>query len=199
MSEGSKWTPTKIFLLVIGILAGLGILCCGGGWLMWGDKIMSGIHFGTNSGEFVRRLQADYGKTAVFGIEKNDKVEFILTIGVEGELTPERVRTVQDGAWKTFGDVYGKDGFFPVKHLAVGRPMKNSAGQGGAVVDWSANMVSTEELAKRTGVAAPPMVKFLPEDFANGRFKVSVSSTDDTKDDATDEKKGKEGDGGGGK
>jgi hypothetical protein len=176
MSEGSKWTPGKIFLLVIAILAGLGLLCCGGVYAFWGDEIMSGVYFGTNSGKFVQRLQADYGQTAVFGVEPDAQHEFVLTIGVEGDLTPERVREVQDGAWKIVGEVFGKDGFLPVKRLAVGKPLTSSMGQQGAVVDWADNIVSVEELTARTGVPAPPRVKFLPKDLGKGRVKVTTGT-----------------------
>ena len=189
MTEGSKWTPGKIFLLVLGILAGLGILCCGAGYLLLGDKIKAGIAFGTDSAAFVQKLQKDYGKTAVFGIEKNDRAEFILTIGAEGELTPERVAEVQDGAWKTFGEIFGKDGFLPIRYLAVGRPVGGPGKQRGAVIDWGKNVVSVEEMVKRTGVAAPPLVKFLPAEMDGNGMKFEVKSSDD--------EKVQEGDGGG--
>jgi len=199
MGEGSKWTPGKLFLLVIAVLAGLGILCCGGVYVFWGDEIVSGVRVTLNSGKFAQRLQAVYGKTAVFGIEQTAQHQMLLTIGVEGNLTPERVRQVQDGAWKTFGEVFGKDGFLPIKQLAVGKPMTASMGQPGAVVDWSANMVSVEELVRRTGVPAPPMAKFLPKDLGDGVVKVTVTTTAEPTDQKTDEKKDKEGDGDGGK
>lgn len=181
MSEGGKWTPGKIFLLVLGILAGLAILCCGAGYLLVGDKVIAGIRFGADSAAFVQHLQKDYGNTAIFGIEKNDRAEMILTIGVPGEMTPERVTEVQDGAWKAFGDVFAKNGFLPVKHLAVGKPVAGPSKQRGAVVEWGKNVVSVEELVKRTGVAAPPLVKFLPADFDGGggvKFDVKVSGGD---------------------
>jgi len=176
MSAASKWTPGKIFLLVIGILAGLGILCCGGVYAFWGEEIMSGVSVTINSGKFAQRLQTDYGKTAVFGIETTAEKEMLLTIGVEGELTPERVREVQDGAWRTYGEVFGKDGFLPIKHLAVGKPLTASTGQAGAVIDWSANVVSVEELVARTGVPAPPMLKILPKEFGQRHMKVTVKT-----------------------
>ena len=176
MSNGGKWTPGKIFLLIVGILAGLGILCCGGIWFVAGDKIMSGIHFGTDSAAFVQRLQKDFGPTAHFSIDKNDKMELILTIGVEGDLTPERVVEVQDTAWKAVGDTFGQHGFMPVKFLAVGHPVAGGGGQSGGVRDWAGNTVSIEELVARTGVPAPPNVKFLPDDMGNGNVKFKVGS-----------------------
>ena len=179
MNEGGKWTPGKIFLLIVGIIAGLGVLCCGVGWLLWGDKITAGIAFGKNAAAYVERLQKDYGTTAIFGIEKNDRAEMVLTIGVEGDLTPERVTEIQDGAWKALGEVFGADGFLPVRQLAVGHPMKQEGGgKAGAVIEWGKNVVDVEELVKRTGVAAPKNVGFLPEEF-DGRgmnFKVKVGT-----------------------
>lgn len=176
MSEGGKWTPGKIFLLILGIVAGLGVLCCGAGWLLWGDKIKAGVSFGQNATVYVQRLQKDYGEKAIFGIEKNDRQEMVLTIGVEGELTPERVTEVQDGAWKALGDVFGTDGFLPVRQLAVGRPLEHEGGgKSGAVVEWGKNVVDVETLVQRTGVPAPKNVGFLPEEFDGKRVKIKVS------------------------
>lgn len=175
MSEGGKWTPGKIFLLILGILAGLGILCCGGIWLVAGDKIMAGISFGRNAAAYVERLQKDFGETAIFGLEKNDRTEMVLTIGVEGELTPERVALVQDTAWKALGEVFGADGFLPVRQLAVGRPMKQEGGgKSGAVIEWGRNVVDVEELVRRTGVPAPKNTAFLPEEFDGKQVKIQV-------------------------
>ncbi len=183
MSEGGKWTPGKIFLVVIGAIAGLGILCCGIGWLLWGDKVMAGISFGKNATVYVQRLQKDFGETAIFGIEKNDRAEMVLTIGVDGELTPERVTEVQDGAWRALGEAFGTDGFLPVRQLAVGRPVKNeSGGQAGTVVEWGKNVVDVDELVKRTGVAAPKNVAFLPEEFDGKGVKFKVKAGTDGKD-----------------
>jgi hypothetical protein len=182
MSEGSKWTPGKIFLLVLGILAGLAIICCGAAYLLIGDKVMAGFAFTRDSAAYILRLQKDYGETALFDMVKNDRAEFVVTIGVEGELTPERVAEVQDGAWKALGEIFGANGFLPVKHLAVGRPVAGGGKKGGSVVDWGQNVVSVEELVRRTGVPAPPLVKFLPEDMENGRVKVKVDVKTGTED-----------------
>lgn len=189
MSNGTKWSAGKIFLLIVGILAGLGILCCGGIWIVAGDKIMAGIHFGTDSAAFAQDLQKEYGSTAIFGLAPNDKQEFILTIGVDGELTPERVAAVQDGAWRAVGRTFGEHGFFPVKYVAIGHPVAGAqAAQQGSVVDWASNTVSVEELVARTGVAAPPNVKFLPDDFNNKNVKITVG-TNRTQVETTDEPK----------
>lgn len=174
MSDGGKWTPGKIFLLIVGILAGLAVLCCGGIWLVAGDKIMAGVSFGRNAAAYVQRLQKDYGSTAIFGIEKNDRAQMVLTIGVEGELTPERVAEVQDAAWKALGEIFGKDGFLPVAELGVGHPMKPEGGEAGSVVEWGKNVVTVEDLVKRTGVPAPKNVGFLPDEVGGRRMKFEV-------------------------
>jgi hypothetical protein len=48
--------------------------------------------------------------------------------------------------------------------------------------------VDVEELVKRTGVAAPKNVGFLPEEFDGRRMRIKVESGTDTKD----EKDGKD-------
>jgi hypothetical protein len=186
MTEGSKWTPGKIFLLVIGILAGLGVLCCGIGYLVFGDKIVAIYKITQDSIAFRDRLRKDFGKGAAFGFEKNDHGEMIVTIGAEGELTPERVREVQDGAWKAIGDTYGKDGFLPVKHLAVGKPVPRSGDdeEMASVVDWGKNVVSVDELVKRTGVPAPPVAKFFPTGGKHVRVQIGGKDAEDVGDDA---------------
>lgn len=175
MAEGSKWTPGKIFLLIAGILAGLAVICCGAGWLLFGDKIMSGVAFGQNTAKYAQRLQTDFGADAVFELKQGDKAEWILAVAVKDELTPERVTEVQDGAWRALSECYGQDGFFPITSVAVGRPGPGSKPGHGVVIDYSANSVPVDELVKRTGVAAPPLVSFLPDDAFAGKSNVKVS------------------------
>jgi hypothetical protein len=205
MNEGSKWTPGKIFLLVIGILAGLGILCCGAGYLFLGDKIKTIFSMGKDSMVFAERLKKEYGQAAMFQLLPNGKAKFILAVGVDGDLSPERVAQVQNGVWKIFAETYKERGFVPVTQLAIGRPEKGVKAGRGEVSDWAANLVSADELVKRTGIAAPPVSSIVPVD--HGVVSVSVED-DDAKPDAekpadaqkkTDEKKDKEGEGGGGK
>jgi hypothetical protein len=174
MAEGAKWTPGKIFLLVVGILGGLALLCCGGVWILFGDKILAGIAFGKDSTAFIERLEKDLGTGATFGIEQNDKAEMVLTVAVKGDLTPERVTEVQDTAWRALSDCFGKNGFFPVKEVGIGRTGASTKRGRGVVLDWSRNCVTVEELVKRTGVPAPPLVKFLPEEFAGNGTGVRV-------------------------
>src|SRR5690242_7006047 len=98
MAEGRSWTPGKIFLLILAILAGLGILCCGLGYVFLGDAIKSSFTFGTDMAKYAMRMQKDYGKNVVVKLENqpgSGKVEFILTIGVPGDLTPARVTEIQ--------------------------------------------------------------------------------------------------------
>jgi hypothetical protein len=185
VAEG-KWTPGKIFLLVVGILLGLGILCCGGGYLLFGEKIKSVIEFGTDTAAFVGRLRTEFGDTASFDLVKNDKNDMVLAIGVPGELTPEKVPESQDKAWRAFADSFGKHGFVPVRWVAIGRPIVGSGSgkqRGTGVVDWSANMVSTDELVRRTGVPAPPLAKFLPEDLDERMHGVKVDVKVEGEDD----------------
>src|SRR5689334_13032564 len=135
MSEGSKWTPGKIFLLVIGVLAGLGILCCGAGYFFFGDAIKGAFSIGKDSIVFVERLQKDYGPNTVFQPIPSGNGKLIVAIGVEGDLTPERVTQIQDGAWKIFAEAYKEHGFAQVTNFGIGRPGKGRSGRG-SVEDW---------------------------------------------------------------
>ena len=187
MAEGSKWTPGKIFLLIAGILGGLALLCCGAGWLLFGDKVMATFKFGQDTTRFVERLQGDFG-TAAFDFEQNDRGEMVLAVGVKDELTEERVAEVQDTVWRAVSECFGKNGFLPVKHVAVGRPGA-AKGKHSTVLEWSAHSVTVEELAQRTGVPAPPLVKFLPEDFEAEHSGVKIDMKGGGEEDGGDEGK----------
>jgi hypothetical protein len=206
MSEGSKWTPGKIFLLVIGILAGLGILCCGAGYFFLGDKIRSITSIAKDSVAFGENLQKEFGPTAMFQLLPNGKAKFILAIGVEGDLTPERVAQVQNAAWKVFAESYRENGFVPVTQVAVGRPEKGVKAGRGEVSDWAANLISVEELVKRTGVAAPPVSAIIPVEHGvvtvqvdGGNAQPDAPKPADAQKKPDEETKDKEGGGGGGK
>jgi hypothetical protein len=200
MAEGSKWTPGKIFLLIAGILAGLTIICCGAGWLMFGDKIMAGIEFGKGAAAYAVRLQKDFGNGAAFNIEHNDQGEMVLAIAVTDELTPQRVTEVQDTAWRSMAECFKDSGFLPVKQVAVGRPSAAGKQRSNApVIGWAANCVTVEEIVKRTGVPAPPLVKFLPEEFAEGTPGVKVKVSGGGEEDGGKEAGDKEDGGGEGK
>ena len=174
MAEGAKWTPGKIFLLVAGILAGLAVICCGAGWLIMGDKIMGGVAFGQNTAKYAQRLQTDFGSESVFELKQNGN-EWVLAIAVKDELTPERVTEVQDGAWRALSECYGTDGFFPLTAVAVGNPGPGSKPGHGVVVNYAENSVPIDELVKRTGVNAPPLVNFLPSEAFAGNSNVKVT------------------------
>jgi hypothetical protein len=198
MTEGSKWTPGKIFLLILGILAGLGLLCCGAGWLLMGDKIKAGFAFATDVKEFEKSVRTEFGPTAAFDLRDGGNAQFTLLIGVDGELTPQRVTEVQDRAWKLFGEHFAKNGFFHVEEVGVGHPTSGKKRQGKGVKDWRGNVVATSELIKRTGVAEPPIPNFLPDDV-----KMQISGHSEDEDEAADDEapddKEKPSDGAGGK
>jgi hypothetical protein len=191
MAEGSKWTPGKIFLLVLGILAGLGILCCGAGYLLMGDKIKSAIAIGKDMASFMGTLQKELGSGTAFQLVPNGNAKFILVVGVEGELTPERVADVQDKTWKLFADAFKTDGFMTITHVAVGKPEKGGRASHQEVSDWAGHQISLADIVKRTGIAAPPISSIMPKD---GGVVVQVDGESDApKDDKKDE-----GDNGGG-
>jgi hypothetical protein len=181
MGARGAWTPGKIILLVVGILAALGLLCCGGLWVVYGDKARAGWALVRDSSTFVERLQKEFGARSAFGVEPDDKDQVILTIGAEGDLTPERIREVQDKAWKIYAEVFAADGGMPVHALAVGHPTgrkgrKTRGFQAGQIVEWTANIVTVEELVKRTGVAAPPVSPLIADEL-------KIESGGDSEDD----------------
>ncbi len=193
MSEGSKWTPGKIVLLVVGILAGLGVLCCGVGYVFLGDKIKAGFAIGKDTAQFILKLQKEFGPKTVFQPVTSGPAKFILAIGVDEDLTPERVTDIQDHSWRIFAETYAEHGFAQVTNLAVGRPAKGRSGRG-AVDGWQDHMVSVEELVKRTGVAAPKISNIAKVDDADVTVTVGGEPAEKPADDA---KKDKEGGGGG--
>ena len=189
MSNGGGWSPGKIFLVIVCVVVGLGILCCGGVFLIWNKEIRATYDVTMDSVAFVQRLQAQYGPSTAFQMLPDGDKQFIIAIGVEGELTPERVAEVQDGVWKILSEVYGKNGFVPVRHVAIGHPSGSPGSQ--AVQDWPKNMVSAEDLVKRTGIQPPPVMKLIPTSKGGGRIRIPAEN-----DETTEEKSG---DGSGGK
>lgn len=179
MSEGSKWTPGKIFLLIVGILFALGIVCCGGGYFLFKDKIRAAIDLGKESGVFVERLQKEVGPGTTFQPLGQGRKSVILLIGVTGDLTPERVTELQDKTWKIFAESYHEHGFVPVKELAIGKVATGKDKTSGDISDWSHNLVTVEELVKRTGVQPPPVSSIVPD--GKGSFEVNVTTGDDEK------------------
>jgi len=160
-----------------------------------GDKIKAVVNMGKSTHEFEQRLQKQFGDSTAFQLVPNGERNFIVAIGVDGELTPQRVTEVQDGAWKTFADCFAKDGFVPVTRFAIGRPEHVGEGHHGGVSDWAANMVEADALAKRTGIPAPPIVKFLPSNIEVRGEGAQPDAGGADKDKKKDEEDG----GGGGK
>jgi len=201
MAEGSKWTPGKVVLLVVGILVALTVLCCGGVFLLWGKPIVGTIRFGLDMKTLVDRLHADFGPSTRFGIKDVDQ-ELVVLIGVDGDLSPARVREVQDKAWKDVSETFQEHGFLPVKRLAVGRAPSGSGRH--QITDWDANAVTVEELVKRTGAAAPKKAEFLPKDMDKSHIDMTVDEgghekVNVTTDDDEEKPKEKKGDAPGGK
>ena len=191
MAEGSKWTPGKIFLLVAGILAGLALLCCGGIYLVAGGAIKGTIALAKNSITCSERLTKEFGEGTTFELVP-DGSQFIPAVGVTGELTPERVAEVQDGAWKIIADVFAKDGFVPATQLGVGNAEATGSGTG-RVSGWIKNVVPIDELIRRTGVARPPLAEFLPKRMRTAGVDVRVETKPAAKDGAKQEEPGDEG------
>jgi hypothetical protein len=178
MAAKGSWTPAKIFLVVLAVLAGLLILCCGAGWLLVGDKVVAGFKFGIDSTEFVQELRTEFGGKSGFALVNDDRNAFTLTIAVEGELTPEKVVEAQDKTWKIVSEVFAENGFFPIAHVAIGEP-GTGPGENPQPMNWSQNMVSIEDLEKRTGISRPKTVAFLPDELgADVRIQVKSKEGD---------------------
>jgi hypothetical protein len=197
MSDGSSpktgWSAGKIILMIAGILIGLVVLCCVAGYFVAGDQIKAGMKFGMDMAAFQKKIETDLGEGAV-AVPQND----MLMIGLKENPSPERVVEVQDLAWKSFANHFRENGFIPVNTVAVGTVVKS--GGNARVKNWEKNIVTVDELIQRTGVPAPPLVKFLPPEFAEKNVKINVEVNSDDEDDSEDgtEQDGKEEDEGGG-
>lgn len=172
MSDGEKPPGPgvgKVVLIVVAVLVGLGVLCCGIGGYMLRDKIRAGVQFGTSSAAFDQRLKADFGPRTTMTFVPDDDGRLVVVVGVEGGPTPENLAESQDKAWRAYCEAYA-DGGMPVGSLGIG-----TAGQPGKspVTSWRKNVATAEELAGRTGVTAPvtsPLFESLDPD------KIRVSS-----------------------
>jgi len=160
MSQGGGWGTGKIVLVIVIACALLGALCCGGVWMVAGDKIAAGVQIGTSSAAFQQKFAAATQPDSTIGFQADDQGLFVVLVGVKGEdLTPERIAELQDLGWVAYCDAFEAGGF-PVASLAVGK----SAGAGGTpVLGWSGNKISVEDLEARTGRSAPPVSGLMKE------------------------------------
>ena len=151
-TNGGGWTAGRIILVSLGVLVGLGILCCGGAWLFMGDQIKGGIQMATGIASLQKRVQAEVDPGAVITMVNADEGGMDLVVGVpeDWELPPERVTELQDQAWRIYAESF-ETSVMPIRNVGVGR------NQGGQAVSYRANLVSVEEVAARTGVPAPPV------------------------------------------
>jgi len=184
MSEGetapSGARAGKIVLIVVAVLVGLGILCCGGGFLLVGDKVTAMWQFGKASTELATGLQKEFGQgTSMNFIQDEEGMVFV--VGIPGGAKPEEVPALQDRAWKVYCEAF-QDGGLPIVGLAVGTGTK--AG-GNLVRRWRKNIVSVEEIAARTGVAAPGPSKLF-EGLDQNELKVQTPGEDDDPEDGGD-------------
>ncbi len=156
MAEG-KWTPGKVILVVFLVLVVLGVLCCGGGYLLVGDKIRAVMHATADFAAFRTDCATALGPGAAVSVGKDDRRRVGLLVGVPGDLTADRVRELQDKTWKVYADAFRQRGSaVPVAFVAVGKPVAGESPGHEDVVEWGKNLIAVEELVQRTGVAAPP-------------------------------------------
>ena len=160
----------KIILIVLAVLAGLGLLCAVGGWMLFGDYLKMGTALGIGSGKFNEQLQADLGPGS-FGTFLPDDVDgkFVIVVGVpEDQLTPERIPEIQDLVWKAYAGAFADGGFGPVR-LGVGKTLGEQQSIG-----WRENQITVEELVERTGVAAPATNEKFAELMAEQQGKPGI-------------------------
>jgi hypothetical protein len=149
-----------VVLIVVGVLAAA---CCGGLWFIGQKSQQAAKQFEelTASAERLAvRVQTDWGPGATLTVEDDpsdpDSALMIVIFGVDEEdLSPERVTELQDRAWKIYCEEFAESGGWAGK-VAVGRTVGPETVEG-----WRQNIVTTEELAQRTGIAAPPLIEIL--------------------------------------
>lgn len=177
----SSKSPWKIVLFVALGLVGLCLVGCIACWVGAGQGMME---FGTGIAGVETDVRAKYGNDARIEYDTPNNV-WTLAVGISGERTPEETREAQDWLWRSYATRTAKAGF-PVTRIVIGRPR----GQG---VDWDEkDVVTVEELVKRTGVAPPVRPWWLPQnpDGGNVRIKVNKTPKDDSEqkpDDASKE------------
>ena len=157
MTEGEKpagMGAGKIVLIIVAVLAGLLLVCCGIAWFTGGTFIKGAIQLGQGSVAMAEDLQTVLGPGTTMQVVADDTEGMVVAVGVKGELTEERVREAQDKAWGAYCKAFEKGGF-RVSHVAVGEPV--SPGTQNQVRGWRTHMVAVAEVVQRTGKEAPPV------------------------------------------
>jgi hypothetical protein len=176
----------RIILIVAAVLLLLALLCCGGCWVMGGKYVWKA---GMPQWAMSQEVAAKHGEgTVVLTLpeprsDDPNRMDFVLTVQVQGELTPDRVRTLQDDAWRAYVNAFA-DGGLGVKRIAV-------AQSGVPTPDWKGNSVPADEVAARTGLPAPPDADWLDEmKKSKVKIKTDVQTTPRSGDDRDDDDSG---------
>jgi hypothetical protein len=174
MSDGEKspgMGAGKIVLIVVLVLFALGALCCAGAWFFGGRYAWQ---FGRASVALAQDVQTNCGASATMNFFPDDEGRMVLALGVPGELTPERIREIQDATWKSYAKAFAEGGF-ELHAVAVGTP---GAGKGG-VKGWKDNAATVADLVARTGVAAPPKAAWIEKIEAEQKANAEKQEQED--------------------
>lgn len=180
MSEGGKsegMGAGKIVLIVVLVLGGLGVLCCGGFLVLFREQVGAGINLGMAGPKLAQRLAADIGPGATFSPVPGNDGGMTMLFGIPRAFTADEVAGLQDTAWRAYCEAYA-DGGFDVTGVAIGTvdpkdPM--------SVKGWAEHTVSVADIESRTGVKAPRNLL-----AAGGPFNVKVEGRADGEDEADD-------------
>ncbi len=151
MAERKGWTPGKIVLVIVAGVVVLGLAFCAVLGIVLRDYIKTAVHSVKGMTQLTATMQKHLGGKIAVTMLPNDRNESVLLLGVEEELTPERVVELQDLYWREYAANFAEGGF-AVKHVAIGRRTAK-----GLVSDWAKNSIPIEEVAARTGVPVPPV------------------------------------------
>ena len=163
-ASGNRGGGAKVVLIVIGVVALLGVLCCVGVFTLTPAK--HAVTFGRDMAQGQMRLDAAFadavGPDAVYQFPEQG-LNDVLKVGVPGgpESEDEVVR-LQDAAWRVWAESFDA-GAMPIRGVAVGRATARARKRGssmGRVEHSHENFATVAELERRTGVPAPPVAEF---------------------------------------
>ncbi len=170
---GGKGTA-GVVLKVLGGIALLTIVCCGGSALIFRDELRKGVsmvrsgvemgrEMGAGAQEFGRLLVQDVDPGAVWEIQgQNESVA--LLIGLPTVPPADELAALQDKVWTAYAAAFAA-GSPPIEEVAIGvaGSVRDATNRSGKVRSWRGNVVSADELVARTGVAPPPVSEFFEQ------------------------------------
>jgi hypothetical protein len=157
---------SKTILITLAAIATIGLLCCGGAWVLWIGPayqryVEPAMELGKSMAAMAQALPTEMGAPTQFQPFQRSNQDIVLLFGVPAdvELTPAKVTELQDAAWKAYAESFATSGGIPfVSSLAVGH--SKGTAQNPIVGDWDDYEISLEEVSQRTGIAVPPPSEF---------------------------------------